>query len=179
MIRGSQNPFSCSPVIVSEASGIIALGTVSRVGNVFTFSTGFVWRINGVVYQNTVPFIITVPPATEGFNRTDIARLNTSNGIERIQGVESVSIALTPIAPSNAVVVTSWSISGDSVSDPATDQTVSNIYAIGELQIFKIAPNTNNKILEVGDYCIGAVEGQFINANYLGGNPTLLSSFNI
>lgn len=179
MIRGSQNPFSCSPVIVSDASGVVALGTVSRIGNVFTFSTGFKWRINGIVYENTVPFIFTVPSATEGLNRTDIAILNSSNGIERIQGAENNSIALTPTPPANSVVVTSWSISGDSISDAATDQIASNIYTTGELQIFKVSPNTNDKILEVGDFCIGIVEGQFINANYLGGSPTLLSSFNI
>jgi hypothetical protein len=57
--------------------------------------------------------------------------------------------------------------------------TRSKIYAAGELQIFKVAPNTNVNALEVGDYCLGFVEGQFINANYLGGNIALLSSFNI
>jgi len=53
------------------------------------------------------------------------------------------------------------------------------IYPIGELQIFKVPGNTNNEILEAGDYCIGFVEGQFINANYISGDRTLLASFDI
>ena len=46
-----------------------------------------------------------------------------------------------------------------------------------ELLIFKVSGNINNALLENGDYCMGFVEGQFINANYNGGDPTELSSF--
>lgn len=53
------------------------------------------------------------------------------------------------------------------------------IYPVGHLQIFKVPGNTNNEILEPGDYCIGFVEGQFINADYLGGDKNLLASYNI
>ena len=53
------------------------------------------------------------------------------------------------------------------------------IYANGELQIFKVAGNGNNSTIEAGDYCIGFVAGQFISANYIGGNVTLLASFDI
>lgn len=53
------------------------------------------------------------------------------------------------------------------------------IYAQGQLQIFKLPTNEDDAVLEVGDYCIGFVEGQFINANYLGGDDSLLSSFDI
>lgn len=52
------------------------------------------------------------------------------------------------------------------------------IYSAGELQIFKVAPNVDPAAIEIGDYCIGFVEGQFINANYLGGSIALLASFN-
>lgn len=53
------------------------------------------------------------------------------------------------------------------------------IIPLGELIFFKIFPNTNNKIQEIGDYCMGIVEGQFINANYLGGDKNLLASYDI
>jgi hypothetical protein len=52
-------------------------------------------------------------------------------------------------------------------------------YAYGELAIFKTAGNSNLAVLEVGDYVQGFVEGQFINANYLGGNKALLASYDI
>jgi hypothetical protein len=57
--------------------------------------------------------------------------------------------------------------------------TRAKIYAFGELEIFKVSGNTNLGALETGDYCRGFVEGEFINANYLGGDKTLLASFDI
>ncbi|MGR3791550.1 hypothetical protein [Flavobacterium columnare] len=53
------------------------------------------------------------------------------------------------------------------------------IVPVGQLQIFKVAPNANNNVLESGDFVVGFVEGQFINANYLEGDPQLLMSYGI
>lgn len=49
----------------------------------------------------------------------------------------------------------------------------------GQLLVFKGAGNINNNLLEVNDYCIGFVQGVFINADYLGGDRALIASFNI
>ena len=38
----------------------------------------------------------------------------------------------------------------------------------GQLLVFKIDGNEDNAALEVGDFCMGFIEGQFINANYIG-----------
>src|SRR6185312_12503370 len=38
--------------VFSVTNGIIALGTISRSVDTFTFSVGFQWRINGTVYNN-------------------------------------------------------------------------------------------------------------------------------
>jgi hypothetical protein len=56
------------------------------------------------------------------------------------------------------------------------------IYENGEMQIFRkpgTAPDPENKLPNLGDWCIGFMEGQFINATYLGGNPLLLTSYDI
>lgn len=56
------------------------------------------------------------------------------------------------------------------------------IYENGELQIFRkpgTTPDPTNSEPNNGDYCIGFVEGQFISADYLGDDKTLLTSFNI
>lgn len=53
------------------------------------------------------------------------------------------------------------------------------IYRYGELQVFKIAGNPDNTTQEAGDWCIGFVENQFINAPYLGGDKILLASYDI
>ena len=45
--------------------------------------------------------------------------------------------------------------------------------------VFKTGSNVNQNEQEIGDLCMGVVEGQFITANYLGGNQLLLTSYNI
>lgn len=116
-ITGSNNPFACEPVVFANANQIISLGTITRSGNQFTFSVGFVWKINGVTYQNTAPVVITIAEASEGFNRIDNALLNTSNTIELQQGLESETIALKPVAPHTNIILTSWNISGNTIGD--------------------------------------------------------------
>jgi len=58
----------------------------------------------------------------------------------------------------------------------------SKIYENGQLQIFRkpdTVPDPTNTLPNIGDICVGFVEGQFITAPYLGGNPLLLASFDI
>ena len=139
---------------------------------------GFKWKINGQVYENTVPFSITVPTATEGTSRIDLAILNTANGIERLQGNESPSIALSPIAPSNTITLTSWNITGNIISNTSIDKS-GRVFIYKTLVVYKIATNLLAGKLEVGDYCQGFVAGEFINANYLGGNDEQVESYDI
>ena len=116
-ITGSNNLFACNPVVFANANSIVSLGTITRDGNQFTFSVGFVWKINGVTYQNTAPVVITITEASTGFQRIDNALLNTSNTIELQQGLESDTIALRPIAPDTNIILTSWNISGSDIND--------------------------------------------------------------
>jgi len=116
-ITGSNNPFACEPVVFANANTIVSLGIITRDGNEFTFSVGFVWKINGVTYQNTAPVVLTIAEASTGFQRIDNALLNTSNTIELQQGLESDSIALQPVAPDTNIILTSWNISGTAIGD--------------------------------------------------------------
>ena len=118
-ITGSNNPFACEPVVFANANAIVSLGTITRDGNEFTFSVGFVWKINGVTYQNTAPVVLTIAEASTGFQRIDNALLNTSNTIELQQGLESATIALQPVAPDANIILTSWNISGTAIEDTA------------------------------------------------------------
>jgi hypothetical protein len=119
-ITGANNPFSCTPVVFSAGNQILQLGTITRDGNEFTFSVGFVWKINGVTYQNTAAVVLTIAEASEGFYRIDNAILNTSNSIELQQGLESETIALQPVVPDTNILLTSWNISGDTIGDEET-----------------------------------------------------------
>jgi ribosomal protein L3 len=63
-----------------------------------------------------------------------------------------------------------------------TLHTQAKIYENGELQIFRkpgTPPDPNNPNPNVGDWCIGFVEDQFINAEFLGPHKLLLTSYNI
>ncbi len=119
-ITGSNNPYACEPVVFANANAIVSLGTITRDGNEFTFSVGFVWKINGVTYQNTAPVVLTIAEASTGFQRIDNALLNTSNTIDLQQGLESETIALRPAAPDTNIILTSWNISGDAIGDTET-----------------------------------------------------------
>lgn len=145
-ITGTNNPFSCDPVIFTATNSIVTLGTITRVGNNFTFSVGFVWKINGTIYQNTAPITLTVSEADAGFNRIDNAILNTSNSIELQQGLPSDIIALQPLEPENAILLTSWDISGESVSE-GTPPIVGTNYLQKEFEKSQIVNATGSDVV--------------------------------
>lgn len=146
MINGTNNPFSCSPVVFSASNTIISLGTISRVGNVFTFSVGFVWRINGTIYQNSAPISLTITEAADGFKRIDNAILNASNSIELQQGLESSAVALQPIVPETNILLTSWNIYGDAIDDQLTPN-VGNNFLQKEYEKSQVVNTSGNAVV--------------------------------
>lgn len=60
------------------------------------------------------------------------------------------------------------------------NQGTSNIIPQESLTIYKVYPNSDNTKLEINDTVTGYVEGQFLSdATYIGGNPQLLSSYDL
>jgi hypothetical protein len=55
--------------------------------------------------------------------------------------------------------------------------TKARIIPVGQMLVFKVEGNENENEKEVGDFCMGLVEDEFINANYLGGDESLSSSY--
>lgn len=51
------------------------------------------------------------------------------------------------------------------------------ILPIGQMLVFKIPPNENEDIKEVGDYCMGFVQDTFINGNWNGADESLRTSY--
>jgi len=84
--------------------GIKELGTVSNVGNDYTFSVGYKWRINGVNYENEET-VLNVPDASTGFYRIDIAVVDETNSIYIVSGVESSTLAVQPENPPNTLIL--------------------------------------------------------------------------
>ncbi|MEM0575155.1 hypothetical protein [Flavobacterium polysaccharolyticum] len=67
----------------------------------------------------------------------------------------------------------------DGINELLAQVSSTIIYKTGQLCVFKNPSNENESILEAGDMVTGIVEDMFINASYLGGDSTLLSSFDI
>lgn len=148
-ISGTNNPFSCSPVVFSAGNSIISLGPITRVGNVFTFGVGFVWKINGTTYQNTIPFEFFIIEAPSGYSRIDNALLTTANTIELQQGLASETIAIRPTFPENNILLTSWNISSEAIGNPREPITGNSSYK-GTINL--TAPVLTDGVGTTGDY---------------------------
>jgi len=99
--------------------GVLNLGTINRSGNTFTFTVGFVWKIQGINYENASNIPITVDTTTTGFYRTDIVVLDQSNNIYLIEGIESDTISIQPPTPPNTIFLCYFTIYGDTVYSPS------------------------------------------------------------
>lgn len=97
---------------------ITAYGTVTRVGNTFTYSVGYTWILGGLNYANTSDIDILVNEATDGFYRTDIVVVDTNNQIYLIEGFESDSVASQPQTPPDTLLLDIFNIFGDVIDNP-------------------------------------------------------------
>ena len=111
---------SGNTVTYVQENPIIGIGTITRTGNDFTFSVGFKWKINAIIYQNASPIVRTIYAAATGYFRIDIAVMDTNNDIIIIQGdeVDAIEAVQAPLTPENTVYLTSWFISGSTVNNP-------------------------------------------------------------
>jgi len=111
---------SGNTVTYVQENPIIGIGTITRTVNDFTFSVGFKWKINAIIYQNASPIVRTIYAATTGYFRIDIAVMDTNNDIIIIQGdeVDAIEAVQAPLTPENTVYLTSWFISGSTVNNP-------------------------------------------------------------
>lgn len=78
----------------------------------------FTVRINQNEITNPLAYSTVINPATEGYNRTDIITINESGVFAKIEGVESVDIAVKPEPLANTLEVVSIDITGAIVADP-------------------------------------------------------------
>lgn len=179
---------------------VLVRGIITKVGNLISILTGeFKARINQIEVINVDDYLDEINLTSIGFIRTDIVVLDANGNFIRIEGDEAISIAEKPQILPYTVEITSFDISDSVVSGPLVSDNSkldrggyngdalilskqSKIYENGERQIFRqpgTVPNQNNFGANVGDFCVGFVEGQFINADYIGGDENLLTSYNI
>ena len=183
---------------------LLSIGEITLLDNVISIPADARAQINQINYNTVSITTIPIPYAATGLTRTDILVFNTSNQIVRFAGTETAGIAVRPNIPIDTVLVTEINVTESTISDPIppiigdalankldkdgytgtakTLSTQAKIYENGELQIFRKPGTTKdptNTEPNNGDWCIGYVEDQFINAEYLTGNKLLLTSYNI
>lgn len=87
-------------------------GTVSISANDFTV------RINQNVVSNADDYNVVINPATQGFNRTDIIVINQNGEFTKIQGQESVDVAVKPVPSADTLEITSINVLGNTILSP-------------------------------------------------------------
>ena len=120
-------------------------------------------------------------------NRLILKRIKTDLDATNLlfHNTETREVSSMPVSFINQVIEEEFNKKLDKGNYTGTAETLSyqsKIYENGELQIFRkpgTPPNPTNKEPNIGDWCIGFVEGELINAEYLGPDKALLTSFNI
>lgn len=84
---------------INEPNGVIQIGSAIINDNSVDLNDQWIWSYNNNIYQKLTPTSIPIPVTSTGFFRLDWIVGNTSNGIERIQGVESDTTAIAPVVP--------------------------------------------------------------------------------
>lgn len=89
---------------------------INRDGDEITIPVGAIWVINQNTYVSDTDYVTVIEPAADGFKRIDIIVANQAGTFEKIEGIESESIAQEPVRPSGTLFVTRFDIDGDDVS---------------------------------------------------------------
>lgn len=123
-------PMLFAKQIVSEGElkdEIISIGEITQDGNEITIPELAVWRIGGITLSNEDEFVTTIAAATTGETRIDIIVAKADSTFELIMGEPSEDVAVAPVVPNNALLVTSITILGEYIIIGG-DTTIGNIY---------------------------------------------------
>jgi hypothetical protein len=106
---------------IVSPDAITKIGTIDQTGSNITINAlEFEWRINQVDYTNTLQYTTTIANATDGYNRIDLIVANTSNSFTKIEGIESIELAVKPDLPNDTLEVSFINVYGSTISQPAT-----------------------------------------------------------
>lgn len=182
---------------------LLSRAEITITGNDVEIAGATRYVINETAYEIFGGTSFTVPYTAAGLFRSDIIVVDINGDYLLISGVEG-AVAVKPNVPIGTLEFAEFDVTDSSITEfvdvnnfwitKADAEAFTNhltaenahpellakakVFAAGELLIFKTADNTE-ATLQANDFCVGIVEGQFIQADYLGGNPSLLSSFNL
>lgn len=117
MIGFDNPPSEGSSYVQNSSDKFTSLGTVTRFLNSFKFEPSFKWIIDLNNYAEPVQFNVNVATADPGLYRKDICYATTDNQLHYLSGEASTTVAIAPILPLNSLLLGSWTIFGDVISD--------------------------------------------------------------
>lgn len=111
----------------------------TRVGNVFTFPVdGYEVLLNKTRRSNTAAFVTTIAAATTDYKRVDLIYFKPDNTLDKIQGVESLTVAVRPDAPVGSIAVSFINVFGATIESPTpVDNEISIQDSLG-VERFKV-----------------------------------------
>lgn len=101
--------------------GLLEVGDITLAELNVTVVAPVKWRINSVDYQKLSNTVIAITPATASYNRIDLIYATTAGTILKIQGTETLGVAVEPTLPANTIRVAPVYINGSTVTPPAPD----------------------------------------------------------
>lgn len=108
-------------VMSTVADGLISVGDITVTGNTLTIVAPVYWRVNSTNQQKLTNTVFNIPFATEGYNRIDLIYATSVGTILKIQGTETIGVAVEPVLPINSIKVASVYITGSQIQQPIPD----------------------------------------------------------
>ena len=162
--------------------GLLEVGDITLAGLNVTIVAPVKWRIDGVNYEKLTNTVIAIVPATADYNRIDLIYATTAGTILKIQGTETLGVAVEPTLPANTIRVAPVYINGSTVAPPAPDLST---YAIDANVLHKTGDETKSGSLTLSSgklnansqgVNIGNVLGIFSTGSGAGASASLVNS---
>lgn len=118
---------------------LISAVTPTRSVNTFTYpATQYQALISKTIRTNPAAFVTTIAAATTDYKRVDLIYFKNDNTIAKIVGTESLTVAIRPDVPANAVGISFINVFGNVIDTPTPITTDISIQNSGGIEQFKI-----------------------------------------
>lgn len=104
---------------IYQPDTVIRSITPTRVGNVFTYlANGYEYLLSKTRVVNLVDFVTTISSATVDYKRVDLIYGKADGTLGKVQGVESLTIAVRPDPPAGTIAISFINVFGSSIENP-------------------------------------------------------------
>lgn len=127
---------------IYQPNALISSVTPTRSVNTFTYPAGsYTAIINKSMVTNTAQFVTTITPATTNYKRVDLIYIKSDNTLAKIVGTESLTVAIRPDVPADAVGISFINVYGSVIDSPTPITNEISIQDSLGAERFKVAEN--------------------------------------